>query len=170
MKRTIVTGFVPDDKMPPINTKSVIGQDSGPQVDHHMPEWEMKDDIVISGISGRFPESDNIDELRDNLYNNVDMVTEDERRWPFGLYGLPTRGGKIKDLTKFDAQFFEVHGKQANMMDPQGRLLLELTHEAIVDAGMSFTHQSLRIEGFQNELGMDLVFLTGEGSFKEYII
>ena len=98
------------------------------------------------------------------------MVTEDERRWPFGLYGLPTRGGKIKDLTKFDAQFFEVHGKQANMMDPQGRLLLELTHEAIVDAGMSFTHQSLRIEGFQNELGMDLVFLTGEGSFKEYII
>ena len=111
--------------MSPINTKSVIGQDSGPKVEHQMPEWEMKDDIVISGISGRFPESDNIDELRDNLYNNVDMVTEDERRWPFGLYGLPTRGGKIKDSTKFDAQFFEVHGKQANLMDPQGRLLLE---------------------------------------------
>lgn len=55
---------------------------------------------------------------------------------PFaGLYGLPTRSGKIKDLSKFDAQFFGVHGKQANMMDPQARMLLELTYEAIVDAG-----------------------------------
>lgn len=42
------------------------------------------DDIVISGISGRFPESDNIDELKENLYNHVDMVTEDDRRWPVG--------------------------------------------------------------------------------------
>lgn len=54
-----------------------------------------------------------------------------------GLYGLPTRSGKIKDLSKFDAQFFGVHGKQANNMDPQARLLLELTHEAIVDAGIN---------------------------------
>jgi acyl transferase domain-containing protein len=42
----------------------------------------MKDDIVISGISGRFPESDSVDEFRDNLYNNVDMITSDDRRWP----------------------------------------------------------------------------------------
>lgn len=93
------------------------------------------DDIVISGISGRFPESDNLDELKDNLYNHVDMITADDRRWPPGLYGLPTRSGKIKDLSKFDAQFFSVHGKQADLMDPQSRMLLELTYEAIVDAG-----------------------------------
>jgi fatty acid synthase len=79
--------------------------------DGQMPVWEMTDDIVISGIAGRFPESDSIDELRDNLYNNVDMITEDERRWPLGLYGLPTRSGKIKDLSKFDAQFFGVSWK-----------------------------------------------------------
>ncbi|CAG2114266.1 unnamed protein product, partial [Medioppia subpectinata] len=65
------------------------------------------------------------------------MITEDERRWPLGLYGLPTRSGKIKDLSKFDAQFFGVHGKQANLMDPQARLLLELTYEAMVDAGVN---------------------------------
>ena len=51
----------------------------------HMPVWEMNDEIVISGIAGRFPESDSIDELRDNLYNHVDMITEDERRWPLGI-------------------------------------------------------------------------------------
>ena len=84
-----------------------------------MPVWEFPEDIVISGISGRFPESDNLDELAKNLFDNVDMITEDERRWPKGLYGLPSRAGKIKDLSKFDAQFFGVHGKQANLMDPQ---------------------------------------------------
>lgn len=102
-----------------------------------MPLWDMTEDIVISGISGRFPESDNVDELAENLLNHVDMITEDERRWPIGLYGLPGRAGKIKDLSKFDAQFFGVHGKQANLMDPQARMLLELTYEAICDAGES---------------------------------
>jgi fatty acid synthase len=44
----------------------------------------MTEDIVISGIAGRFPECDNMDELAYNLYSNVDMVTEDDRRWPTG--------------------------------------------------------------------------------------
>lgn len=38
------------------------------------------DEIVISGISGRFPASDNIDHFADNLYNKIDMVDDDERR------------------------------------------------------------------------------------------
>jgi len=55
---------------------------------------------------------------------------------PFlGLHGLPKRSGKLKDISKFDASFFGVHPKQANSMDPQLRMLLEVTHEAIVDAG-----------------------------------
>jgi len=41
-------------------------------------------EIVISGVSGRFPESDSTDEFANNLYNKVDMITEDDRRWPTG--------------------------------------------------------------------------------------
>ena len=52
-----------------------------------------------------------------------------------GIHGLPKRTGKLKDLRSFDATFFGVHAKQAHVMDPQLRILLELTHEAIVDAG-----------------------------------
>lgn len=44
------------------------------------------DDIVISGIGGRYPESESLDEFRDNLFANVDMITEDDRRWPPGKY------------------------------------------------------------------------------------
>lgn len=97
----------------------------------------IKDDVVISGISGRLPESNTIEEFKQQLFDSVDLVTDDPRRWPSGLYGLPTRTGKLKDLTHFDATFFGVHAKQAHVMDPQLRLLLELTHEALVDAGIN---------------------------------
>jgi fatty acid synthase len=42
------------------------------------------EEVVISGMSGRFPESDSTDEFAKNLYNKVDMITEDDRRWPTG--------------------------------------------------------------------------------------
>jgi hypothetical protein len=42
---------------------------------------DSRDDVVISGLSGRLPESDNIAEFRDNLLKGFDMVTEDGRRW-----------------------------------------------------------------------------------------
>lgn len=52
-----------------------------------------------------------------------------------GLYGLPKRNGKLKDISHFDAAFFGVHPKQAHTMDPQLRLLLEVAYEAILDGG-----------------------------------
>lgn len=42
------------------------------------------DEIVISGISGRLPESNSIAEFRDNLFAGKDLVTDDDRRWPGG--------------------------------------------------------------------------------------
>ncbi|XP_039292597.1 fatty acid synthase-like [Nilaparvata lugens] len=97
------------------------------------------EEIVITGLSGRFPESSNVEEFKDHLFAGVDLVTDDGRRWPSGMYNLPTRSGKLKNLEHFDALFFGVHGKQAHVMDPQLRILLELTHEAIMDAGVNPT-------------------------------
>ncbi|KAK6328250.1 hypothetical protein J4Q44_G00002280 [Coregonus suidteri] len=97
------------------------------------------EEIVVAGISGRLPESDNLEEFWENLFNGVDMVTEDDRRWKPGLYGLPKRNGKLKDISRFDAAFFGVHPKQAHTMDPQLRLMLEIAYEAIVDGGLNPT-------------------------------
>ncbi|CAK9827746.1 Fatty acid synthase [Anthophora retusa] len=99
--------------------------------------YSANDEIVISGFSGRFPESKDVDEFKRNLFEGLDMVTDDERRWPNGIYGLPARSGKLKELSNFDASFFGVHAKQAHVMDPQLRMLLEVTYEAIVDAGVN---------------------------------
>lgn len=113
-----------------------VARDLGGHFDQ-APRPSIMDDIVISGISGRLPESSSIEEFKNNLFNGVDMVNDDERRWPAGLHDLPHRLGKIKqeDLENFDPSFFGVHPKQAECMDPVMRLLMESTHEAIVDAG-----------------------------------
>ncbi|XP_075726203.1 fatty acid synthase [Rhipicephalus microplus] len=93
------------------------------------------DDIVISGFSAYFPQANHLVEFKEKLYAGVDMVTEDGLRWPPGHMGLPGRHGNILDLSRFDAQFFHTNPKQAHVMDPQLRMLLETSHEAIFDAG-----------------------------------
>lgn len=50
-----------------------------------IPFWRDQDEIVISGISCRLPESDNMAELEHNLMNSIDMITADSRRWPPGI-------------------------------------------------------------------------------------
>jgi acyl transferase domain-containing protein len=45
-----------------------------------------QEEIVISGISGYFPESRNVYQLQDNLFNKVNMVTQDNQRWKCGQY------------------------------------------------------------------------------------
>lgn len=43
-----------------------------------------EEEIVISGIGGRFPDSNNMKHFQENLMNKVDLVTDDDRRWKLG--------------------------------------------------------------------------------------
>lgn len=40
-----------------------------------------KEEVVISGIGGVFPECDSLEELKDLLFNKTNGVTIDSRRW-----------------------------------------------------------------------------------------
>ncbi|CAG7734709.1 unnamed protein product [Allacma fusca] len=61
---------------------------------------------------------------------NLDRYNVDE-------YEVPSRLGVLKNLDKFDSEFFSVHAKQATILDPRIRFLLEVTYEAIIDAGIN---------------------------------
>ncbi|XP_074596261.1 fatty acid synthase-like [Brevipalpus obovatus] len=99
-------------------------------------KWHVKEDVVISGMSGRFPKSENIQEFTQNLFNGVDMVSSSEDRYPAGVHGFPLNCGKVDNLDQFDAEFFKIHEKHAHYLDPQLRKLLEVSYEAIIDAGI----------------------------------
>ncbi len=45
-------------------------------------------------------------------------------------------GGFLPDVTGFDAEFFGVPAREADLIDPQHRLLLEVAWEALDDAGL----------------------------------
>ncbi|CAG7825166.1 unnamed protein product [Allacma fusca] len=94
-------------------------------------------DWVISGMSGRFPGSENLDDFWDQLIQGKDTVSESNRSWDSNGYEVPTRMGSIPFLEKFDASFFGVSGTQANGMDPKIRIALEVVYEAIADAGLN---------------------------------
>nr|XP_012224527.1 PREDICTED: fatty acid synthase-like [Linepithema humile] len=98
---------------------------------------ESSDEIVISGIAGRFPGSDNIKQLQENLFNKINLLKANHPRWNIEHSDLPTRMGTINNLEKFDADFFDISFKQANILDPMIRMLLEHTYEAIIDAGIN---------------------------------
>ncbi|XP_050353261.1 fatty acid synthase-like [Nymphalis io] len=104
---------------------------------HRMSHPDPGDEIFITGISGYFPDSDSVAHLQENLFNKVDLISGDSRRWKLSHPEIPQRTGKINNITKFDASFFGVHYKEAHTMDPMSRIILEKTYEAIIDAGLN---------------------------------
>ncbi|KYQ53605.1 Fatty acid synthase [Trachymyrmex zeteki] len=95
------------------------------------------EEIVISGIAGRFPNSYNMNQLRENLFNKIDLVRSDHCRWKTDYEELPKRMGTINNIEKFDADFFGLSFEQAHTLTPETRLLLEHSYEAIIDAGIN---------------------------------
>ena len=55
---------------------------------------------------------------------------------------MNNRMGKLKEIDKFDGQFFGIMPTMGDAVDPHSRILLETTYEAIIDAGMKALEHS----------------------------
>ncbi len=96
-------------------------------------------DIAIVGMAGRYPKAKNLSELWDNLSSGKDCIEEIpadryQRRVQHGST-LKYRGGFIDDVDRFDSLFFNISPREAEILDPQERLFLEVAWETIEDAG-----------------------------------
>lgn len=103
--------------------------------------------IAIIGIACRVPGADSPSELWELLCQSKDAQSEIQRFNGDGFYRPD--GGKRKGLTnvtrgyfmngdvdRFDNAFFSIPPTEASAMDPQQRMLLELTYEALENAGI----------------------------------
>ena len=95
------------------------------------------EEVVISGMSGCFPGSDNVYEFRDNLFNKTELVTENETRYKNNHPDLPKRSAHIDNIDKLDAGYFGLHYRQADHCNPELKVLMETVIEAIMDAGVN---------------------------------
>ncbi|AWN72508.1 TPA: SDR family NAD(P)-dependent oxidoreductase [Legionella anisa] len=103
-------------------------------------------DIAIIGMSGRYPEAQDLAEFWHNLYVGKDCIREiPKERWALEDYfdvdqenpgkTYSKWGGFLTDVDQFDPLFFNISPREAALMDPQERLFLETAWKTVEDAG-----------------------------------
>ena len=107
--------------------------------------------IAIIGINGRYPQAMCVQDFWHNLVEGKSCIDDvPAQRWPADAFYDPAgsaaksyckRGGFITDIDRFDATFFRISPKEAELTDPQQRLMLEITWGLLEDA--AYTRASI---------------------------
>ncbi len=126
------------------STPAATSHGSGRTFMTDIEDQEALEGIAIIGMSGRFPGAADVEELWRNLRAGVECVrrfTTDELAAAgidpqlLGHSKYVRARGVLRDVELFDAAFFDVSPREAELMDPQQRLFLECAWEALEGAG-----------------------------------
>jgi acyl transferase domain-containing protein len=107
--------------------------------------------VAIIGMAGRFPKAANVGEFWRNVCGGIEAITffTDEElaaagiEAPRGCADYVKARGILEGAELFDAAFFGVNPKEAEVMDPQHRVFLECASDALESAG----YDSTRFDG-----------------------
>ena len=114
---------------------------------HHV-DPNQREPLAVIGIGCRFPGGiDSPTAYWDALLRGLNAICDvPDDRWKHERFHdtnsekvgfiRNAKGGFIKGVDQFDAEFFGYFPTEAQRLDPQQRLLLEVTHEAMEDAGL----------------------------------
>ena len=103
------------------------------------------DAIAIVGMACRFPGAPDLPAFWLQLEAGGDAVSDERQEaepWEDFIENLPARygayrrAGFVDGIDEFDARFFRIAPIEARLMDPQQRMLLETTWQALEDAGI----------------------------------
>lgn len=106
------------------------------------------EDIAVIGMSGRFPQAPDLQSFWQLLSSGKNAITEvPNSRWNLQDWydknpDAPNKtysrwGGFLDRIDQFDPLFFQISPREAELIDPQQRLFLEVAWEALEDAGYS---------------------------------
>lgn len=90
--------------------------------------------IAVIGISGQFPEAENVDSFWQNLISGKNGIRPLQP--PYTSAGQSGRfGGILKNRACFDPMFFNITPLEAESMNPHQRLILQESWRSLEDAG-----------------------------------
>ena len=101
-------------------------------------------DIAVVGMAGRFPKAASVDEFWNNLREGVECISffTDEELEASGVApevyndaAYVRAWGWMDGVEMFDAAFFDITPREAEITDPQIRVLLECAWESLENAG-----------------------------------
>ena len=127
-----------------LSTSEETGADQRRAIKTDASESKGMEPIAIVGMSLRVPGATTLDQFWSNLRDGVESTTffSDEELLAAGLSqqeidhpDLVKAFGKLKDADLFDASFFELTPREAEILDPQHRQMLECSWEALENAG-----------------------------------
>lgn len=90
-------------------------------------------DIAIIGMSGRFPGAWTLEQFWHNLCSGIESISTFTAK-P-GDSSRPVAGGRLEGADLFDASFFGFNPREAEVTDPQHRIMLECAWAALEAAG-----------------------------------
>ena len=93
--------------------------------------------IAVIGMGGRYPDANDLDQFWHNLSDGKNSIKSGPD-WQARFVDKNTQqhmGGFVEDVDKFDSLFFSISPREAEKMDPQERLMLEVSWQALEDAG-----------------------------------
>lgn len=120
-------------------------------------ETGISERIAVIGMAGRFPDAPDVEQFWENLRAGLESVTTftDELLVSSGvepkLLQTPNyvkAGLLLEGIELFDAEFFGITPREAELTDPQHRIFLECAWEALENAGYSPDGSELRIGVF----------------------
>ncbi len=100
--------------------------------------------LAIVGMACRLPGAPDLASFWDLLCRGGNAIREyPGERWDAAALApegdalvVPQRAGLLDSVDGFDAEFFGITGREAQLMDPQQRLFLEVVWEALESAGI----------------------------------
>ncbi|MCC9708341.1 acyltransferase domain-containing protein [Streptomyces sp. MNU76] len=102
-------------------------------------------DVAVIGMAARLPGPREMDEWWDAQLRGL-VHSRRYTREELLAAGVPTAlandpdyvpvRGHLDDWDRFDHDFFRIRGREAELMDPQHRWMLEIAHNALADAGV----------------------------------
>ncbi|RCJ16571.1 hypothetical protein A6S26_33180 [Nostoc sp. ATCC 43529] len=143
--------FLFSNSSQPTSTQEDLKTLSSPVVAVTQQPKSYTDDVAIVGIGGLFPGSPTLEDFWNNLKECRELIAEipPERFNLSEFYGnLPQDfngniskwGSFLEDIAAFDPLFFGISPAEAELMDPQQRLFLQVVWKTLEDAGYRPSH------------------------------